>query len=76
MPGRFQYSSEQPPHEMMHPTPFDLKNDTLLIESINKLKSEEFFMDKVLNHNPSFGYNSLEGFVEERLRTGDGSDHK
>ena len=51
-------------HEMMHP-PFDLKNDTLLIESINKLKSEEFFMDKVLNHNPSFGYNSLEGFVEE-----------
>ena len=22
-------------------------------------------MDKVLNHNPSFGYNSLEGFTEE-----------
>lgn len=51
-------------HEMMHP-PFDLKNDTLLIESINKLRADEFFMDKVLNHNPSFGYNSLEGFVEE-----------
>ena len=51
-------------HEMMHP-PFDLKNDTLLIESIEKFRAEEFFMDKVLNHNPSFGYNSLEGFTEE-----------
>lgn len=51
-------------HEMMHP-PFDLKKDTILLEKINLLKNEKFFMDKVLNHNPSFGYNSLEGFVEE-----------
>ncbi|HMQ69528.1 MAG TPA: hypothetical protein PKA90_11360 [Ignavibacteria bacterium] len=51
-------------HEMMHP-PFDLKNDSLLTGNIEKLRAEEFFMDKVLNHNPSFGYNSLEGFVEE-----------
>lgn len=51
-------------HEMMHP-PFDLKNDTLLLSKIELLKNESFFMEKVLNHNPSFGYNSLEGFTEE-----------
>lgn len=51
-------------HEMMHP-PYDMKNDTLLIETMLKLKKEEFLMDKVLNHNPSFGYNSFEGFAEE-----------
>lgn len=51
-------------HEMMHP-PFDLKNDTLLIETLSKLKQDQFLMDKVMNHNPSFGYNSFEGFAEE-----------
>lgn len=51
-------------HEMMHP-PFDLKNDSVLIGTLSKLKNEKFLMDKVLNHNPSFGYNSFEGFVEE-----------
>ena len=51
-------------HEMMHP-PFDLKNDSVLIGTLSKLKNETFLMDKVLNHNPSFGYNSFEGFVEE-----------
>ncbi|HRJ99820.1 MAG TPA: hypothetical protein PL089_09435 [Ignavibacteria bacterium] len=51
-------------HEMMHP-PFDLKNDSLLIEKLELLKSDEFLMDKVLNHDPSFGYNSFEGFIEE-----------
>ncbi len=51
-------------HEMMHP-PFDLKNDQLLIEKLELLKSDEFLMDKVLNHDPSFGYNSFEGFIEE-----------
>ena len=49
---------------MMHP-PFDLKNDSELISALNKLKDDKFFMDKVLNHNTSFGYNSFEGFVEE-----------
>lgn len=51
-------------HEMMHP-PFDLKNDTVFIETLSNLKQDKFMMDKVLNHNPSFGYNSFEGFVEE-----------
>lgn len=49
---------------MMHP-PFDLKNDSVLIGTLSKLKKEKFLMDKVLDHNPSFGYNSFEGFVEE-----------
>lgn len=51
-------------HEMMHP-PFDLKNDTLLVSLLNTLKQDSFLMDKVEHHNPSFGYNSFLGFVEE-----------
>ncbi len=51
-------------HEMMHP-PYDLPNDKELRETLNLLKKDEFLMDKVLNHNPSFGYNSFEGFIEE-----------
>jgi len=51
-------------HEMMHP-PFDYSNDERLRKAIESLKEDEFLMDKVLNHNPSFGYNSLEGLVEE-----------
>ena len=51
-------------HEMMHP-PYDLPNDKELREILDLLKKDEFLMDKVLNHNPSFGYNSFEGFIEE-----------
>ena len=51
-------------HEMMHP-PYDLPNDKELRKYLNLLKKDEFLMDKVLNHNPSFGYNSFEGFIEE-----------
>lgn len=51
-------------HEMMHP-PYDIKNNTALKEALDKFKADEFLMDKVLNHNPSFGYNSFEGFIEE-----------
>jgi len=51
-------------HEMMHP-PYDLPNDKELRKILNLLKKDEFLMDKVLNHNPSFGYNSFEGFIEE-----------
>lgn len=49
---------------MMHP-PFDLKSDTELFSELNKLQSDEFLMNKVLNHDPAFGYNSFIGFVEE-----------
>jgi hypothetical protein len=51
-------------HEMMHP-PYDLPNDTELREALSLLEDDEFLMDKVLNHNPAFGYNSFEGFIEE-----------
>jgi hypothetical protein len=51
-------------HEMMHP-PYDLKNDHELKETTFMLKKDEFLMDKVLNHNPAYGYNSFEGFIEE-----------
>lgn len=51
-------------HEMMHP-PYDFANDDELRESLSLLKEDEFLMDKVLNHNPSFGYNTFKGFIEE-----------
>lgn len=51
-------------HESMHP-PFDLKRDTELKEALDTLRSDEFLMDKVKNHNPSLGYNTFEGLVEE-----------
>jgi hypothetical protein len=51
-------------HEMMHP-PYDLAHDPELKKAIESLKADTFLMDKVLNHNPSFGYNSFEGLVEE-----------
>jgi hypothetical protein len=51
-------------HEMMHP-PFDLNADSELRCAVDALRVDEFLMDKVHNHNPSFGYNDFEGFVEE-----------
>jgi hypothetical protein len=51
-------------HEMMHP-PYDYKNDTELRAAIESLGKDDFLMDKVLNHNPSFGYNTLDGLIEE-----------
>jgi hypothetical protein len=51
-------------HEMMHP-PYDVSYDRELNEAIESLRKDEYLMDKVNNHNPSFGYNTLEGLVEE-----------
>lgn len=51
-------------HEMMHP-PFDLAADEELRSTLASLRADEFLMDKVLNHNPAFGYNSFQGFLEE-----------
>jgi len=51
-------------HEMMHP-PYDLPNDNELQNTLFFLKKDDFLMDKVLNHNPAFGYNSFEGYIEE-----------
>ena len=51
-------------HEMMHP-PYLLAGDQELIQALEKLKTDAFLMDKVLNHNPSFGYNSFSSYIEE-----------
>jgi hypothetical protein len=51
-------------HEMMHP-PYSQDGDSELAALLAALREDPFLMDKVENHNPSFGYNNLEGFVEE-----------
>jgi hypothetical protein len=51
-------------HEMMHP-PYDLAHDRELRAALNSLKTDSFLMDKIQNHNPSFGYNSFDSFIEE-----------
>lgn len=51
-------------HEMMHP-PYDLARDADLRASLQSLHADAFLMDKVEHHNPSFGYNTLEGLEEE-----------
>jgi len=51
-------------HEMMHP-PYDLAHDSALRASLQSLRGDTFLMDKVEHHNPSFGYNTLEGLEEE-----------
>jgi len=50
-------------HEMMHP-PYEASNPALK-NAIESLRADPFLMDKVQHHDPSFGYNTLEGFVEE-----------
>lgn len=57
-------------HELMHPpfrpspdpTPHKLEEMWNAVES---LKSDEFLMDRVNHHNPSFGYNTFAGYIEE-----------
>ena len=51
-------------HEMMHP-PYDLAHDAGLRAALQSLRSDAFLMNKVEHHNPSFGYNTLEGLEEE-----------
>jgi hypothetical protein len=51
-------------HELMHP-PYNLKSDRELKEALDSLRADAFLMDKVNNHNPSLGYNSFEGLIEE-----------
>ncbi|HEX8161093.1 MAG TPA: hypothetical protein VF538_04435 [Pyrinomonadaceae bacterium] len=51
-------------HEMLHP-PYDPAHDAGLRGALASLKGDAFLMGKIKNHNPSFGYNSLEAYVEE-----------
>jgi hypothetical protein len=53
-------------HEMMHP-PYDLRADRELRVALERLRGDSFLMEKVEHHDPSFGYNSFEGFVEEDI---------
>lgn len=51
-------------HEMMHP-PYDLAADPELEAALNGLRADTFLMDRVENHDPSLGYTTFDGFVEE-----------
>jgi hypothetical protein len=51
-------------HEPMHP-PFILTRDAELKAALDSLRADTFLMNKINNHNPAFGYNSFEGFIEE-----------
>jgi hypothetical protein len=51
-------------HELMHP-PYELKGDAGMREVLAALRRDPFLMERVNRHNPSFGYNTLESFVEE-----------
>lgn len=51
-------------HEPMHP-PFHWDSDDELRHAIESLQADEFLMGKVKNHNPSFGYNTFRGFIDE-----------
>lgn len=50
-------------HESMHP-PYDI-NDTEVKNAIALLGNDPLVIDKVQHHDPSFGYNSPNGYIEE-----------
>jgi hypothetical protein len=51
-------------HEMLHP-PYNMAADSELVAAVSELKADSFYMDKILHHNPDFGYNSFDGALEE-----------
>lgn len=51
-------------HELLHP-PYHWSRDKELRDALLTLRKDDFLMDKVNHHNPSFGYNSLESYLEE-----------
>ena len=50
-------------HEMMHP-PFDTA-DVALRAAVEPIRSHPLVVDRLEHHDPSFGYNSFEGLLEE-----------
>jgi hypothetical protein len=50
-------------HEPMHP-PYNA-HDPAILQAINLLGRDPLIADKVKHHNPSFGYNTTAGYVEE-----------
>ena len=53
-------------HEMLHP-PYRLEAHPELRAALATLQQDTFLMARVENHDPSFGYNSFWGFVEEDI---------
>jgi hypothetical protein len=51
-------------HEMLHP-PFDASRDRELRAALKALEGDAFLMGIIRHHNPSFGYNSFDSFIEE-----------
>lgn len=51
-------------HEMMHP-PYDLASDEELQAAIASLKEDSFLMNNFEDRNPTYGYNTFEGLIEE-----------
>ncbi len=50
-------------HEPMHP-PYDA-NDPTVKKAVAQLSTDPIISDKVQHHDPSFGYNSPAGYIEE-----------
>jgi hypothetical protein len=50
-------------HEPMHP-PYNA-HDPAILQAIDVLGRDPLIADKVKHHNPSFGYNTTAGYVEE-----------
>lgn len=50
-------------HEMVHP-PFDV-NDSRMVRVIDVLKQDPFIYQRWKSHDPSFGYNTFPGYVDE-----------
>jgi hypothetical protein len=69
--NRFLTEAELPPeivlrtaiHEMMHP-PFDTA-DPALWAAVEPIRAHALVVDRLAHHDPSFGYNTFEGLLEE-----------
>jgi hypothetical protein len=53
-------------HELLHP-PYNLADDDELRVLIDRWREDPFVMHHVENHDPNFGYNSFEGYIEENM---------
>jgi acyl carrier protein phosphodiesterase len=52
-------------HEMIHP-PFD-EQDERIVRVIELLKKDTFVLRRWKEHDPAFGYNTFEGYVDENV---------
>ena len=45
----------------------DVSSDAEVRTALDSVRDDEFLMDKVKNHNPSLGYNTFEGLINEDI---------